>query len=291
MTRFLRFLALLPLATLAAGAVVVPSAPPAAPPDRITTELLLSRLTSNIQNLKTLRCSVRAQERLASGKYQPARTAMKMTFNPQRVYLKNIKGLEVLWVSGQNGGDAWVYPNSFPYVTLSLDPNGSIMRKNQHHSALDAGFGTIADLIHGSSQRRDQSFERSFRYSGDSLIAGRACYVLRSDFPQFRYVPYLTVAGDTPARIADKFGCGEYRVMERNGLDPGEAVAVGKTLQVPNGYGRRTFVCVDQKLMLPLLVQVHDDKGLFERFEFSDIVANQPIPLAEFSKDYPEYKL
>jgi len=104
-------------------------------------------------------------------------------------------------------------------------------------------------------------------------------------------VTYKAVAGDTPARIADKFGCGEYRVMERNGLDPGEAIPVGKTLQVPNGYGRRTIVCVDQKLMLPLVVEVHDDKGLFEKFEFSNIVANHPIPAAEFTKDYPGYKL
>ncbi|UOG72997.1 DUF1571 domain-containing protein [Hymenobacter tibetensis] len=289
MTRFFRLLAFLPLTAVALGTAFAPAAQ--APADRITTEQLMNRLSNTIESLKTLRCNVRAQERLITGKYQSAQTSMKMTFNPQRIYLKNIKGVEVLWVAGQNDGDAWVYPNSFPYVTLSLDPNGSIMRRNQHHSALDAGFGTISDLIHGSSQRHDHSFERSFRYVGDSIILGRPCYVLRSNYPQFRYVPYKTVAGDTPARIADKFGCGEYRVMERNGISPGSAIAVGQTLQVPNGYGRRTIVCIDQKLMLPVIVDVHDDKGLFEKFEFSDIIANQPIPLAEFSKDYPAYKL
>ena len=290
MTLFFRVPALFILSgvVLSAGMLLPASAPGT---DRITTEQLMSRLSSSIENLKSLRCSVRAQERLASGGYQQANTIMKMTFNPQRVYMRNIKGLEVLWVSGQNDGDAWVYPNSFPYVTLNLDPNGSIMRRNQHHSILDAGFGTIADLIKGSAQRRDHSYEKSFRYTGDSTIAGRPCYVLRSDFPQFRYVAYKTVAGDTPRRIADKFGCGEYRVMERNNLTPGKTLPVGKVLQVPNSYGHRTIVVVDQKLMLPLVVQVNDDKGLFEKFEFSDIVANQPIPLAEFSKDYPEYKL
>lgn len=290
MTRFLGLLLFFPLVTVALGATLVQTATPDA--DRITTEQLMTRLTSSITNLKTLRCNVRAQERLSNGKYQPARTTMKMTLHPQRVYLKNnIKGVEVLWVEGQNDGDAWVYPNSFPYVTLSLDPNGTIMRRNQHHSILDAGFGTIASLIHGSSQRRDHSFEHSFRYVGDSTVAGRPCYVLRSEYPQFRYVSYTSVAGDTPARIAEKFGCGEYRVMERNGISPGSAIPVGKMLQVPNGYGRRTLVCVDQKLMLPVLVRVHDEKGLFEQFEFINIVANEPIPLAEFTKDFPEYKL
>ena len=288
MMRFSRF----PVLFLGFGVVCAAFLPSPAPgADRITTEQLMSRLSSTIENLKSLRCNVRAQERLADGKYQQARTAMKMTFAPLRVYLKNAKGIEVLWVTGQNDGDAWVYPNSFPYVTISLDPNGSVMRKNQHHTVLDAGFGTIADLIKGSSQRRDHSFEKSFRYAGDTTIAGRPCYVLRSDFPQFRYVAYKAVAGDTPERIADKFGCGEYRVMERNGLSPGEKVEVGRTLQVPNSYGRRTIVCVDQKIMLPLVVQVNDDKGLFEKFEFSDVVANQPIPAAEFTKGFPGYKL
>jgi hypothetical protein len=43
--------------------------------------------------------------------------------------------------------------------------------------------------------------------------------------------------------------------------------------------------------MLPLIVHVVDDKGLFERFEFSDVAANQPISPAEFTKDYKGYKL
>ncbi|SHJ25647.1 LysM domain-containing protein [Hymenobacter daecheongensis DSM 21074] len=278
----------LPVLALALLPALAATTPP--PADKLTTEQLLTRLTSAIENLKTLRCNVRAQER-SGNKYQHARTAMKMGFNPLRVYLRNDKGIEVLWVTGQNDGDAWVYPNSFPYVTLSLDPNGSIMRRNQHHSVLDAGFGTIADIIKGSKQRQDHVFERTFRYASDTTITGRPCHILRSDFPQFRYVPYKTTKPETLASIADRFGCGEYRIMERNDLSPDATVPAGKTLQVPNGYGKRTIICVDQKLFLPLVVQVQDDKGLFEKFEFSDVVANQPIPAAEFAKGYKGYKL
>ncbi|TGE16402.1 LysM peptidoglycan-binding domain-containing protein [Hymenobacter elongatus] len=278
--RFLVFAVILLVALAAAPA----------PADKPTTEQVLSRLTSSIENLKTLRCNVRAQERLADNKYQQARTAMKMAFSPLKVYLRNQKGIEVLWVTGQNSGDAWVNPNSFPYVTLNLDPNGSVMRRNQHHSVLNAGFGTFADLIQGSSLRQDHAYERSFRYTGDSIVGGRACHVLRSDFPQFRYITYKTTKPESIARIADRFGCGEYRIMERNNLTAEELVPAGKTLQVPNSYGRRTIVCVDLKTFLPAVVQVNDDKGLFEKFEFSDVVANQPIPAAEFAKDFKGYK-
>lgn len=282
MTSILRFPAFAALLLVALAAAPAPA-------DKPTTELVISRLSGAIENLKTLRCTVKAQERL-DGKYQQARSTMKIMASPLKIYVRNQKGVEVLWVTGQNNGDAWVNPNAFPYVTLNLDPKGAVMRRSQHHSVLNAGFGTIADLLHGSSLRQDRSYERSFRYTGDSTVAGRACHVLRSDFPQFRYVTYKTTKAESIARIAERFGCGEYRITERNGLSVDETVPAGKTLQVPNSYGRRTIVCVDQKTSLPTVVQVNDDKGLFEKFEFSEVVANQPIAAAEFTKEYKDYK-
>jgi Protein of unknown function (DUF1571) len=283
----LRLLALLHPAT-----APLPASPPAlaaaAPTETPTIETLLNRLGSTIGKLQTLRVNVNATERHPDG-YQQARTLMKISLSPLRIYLRNQKGIEVLYVQGQNNGDAWVYPGKFPYVTVSLDPNGSLMHRNQHHSVLDAGYGVIADLIRVPPQR-SEAYRRSFRYQGDTTIQGRPCYLLRSDFPQFKYVSYKTVGGETAAKIAERFGCGEFRIAQRNDIDYEDVLPEGKTLMVPNAYGRRTILCVDQKLMLPLAVAVWDDKGLFESFEFSQVVPNQPIPAAEFTKDFPGYK-
>ncbi|OGX84497.1 hypothetical protein BEN47_16230 [Hymenobacter lapidarius] len=270
------------------GALALADASAPAPPT-LSTEQLTSRLSSAIETLKTLRCNVKAQERIGSG-INRAQSIMKISYKPLRIYIKNQKGVEVLWVSGQNGGDAWVYPAAFPYITISLDPNGKLMRGNQHHTALQAGFGTISDLLSTTGLRQNDAFSRSFRYTGDTTILGRTSHVLRSDYPQFRYVSYKAGRNETIATVADRFGCGEYRVIERNGLTIGDKIPEGKVLQVPNAYGRRTTVCVDPKTYLPTMVQVNDDKGLFEKFEFSDVVINQSIPLEEFSKDYKGYK-
>jgi hypothetical protein len=270
------------LALQAAASPAAPSLPP------ITTPQLMSQLTAAIQNLKTLRCAADASERIGS-KYIKDRSVMKLTFSPLRVYLKNGKGIEVLYVAGQNNGDAWVNPNAFPYVTLSLAPEGSLMRKGQHHTVLQAGFGTIADLLDGSASRTDKSFNRSFRYAGDTTVQGRPHYILRSDYPQFRYVTYKAVKNETPATVAAHFGCGEYRILERNKLDVGEKLDEGQVLQVPNSYGRRTLVVVDPKTFLPTVVAVYDDRGLFEKYDFYNVVANQAIPPAEFTKNYSGY--
>jgi len=60
---------------------------------------------------------------------------------------------------------------------------------------------------------------------------------------------------------------------------------------VPNSYGRRTIICIDPGTYLPTLVQVNDDKGLFERFEFSDVIPNQALPPEEFTRGYKGYKI
>jgi hypothetical protein len=274
-----------PFGTLALLAATAPAPPPA-----LTTEQLTARMSTAIEGLKYLRCTVKAQERIG-GRINQANSIMKLSYKPLRIYIKNQKGVEVLWVAGQNDGDAWVYPASFPYVTLSLDPNAKLMRSNQHHTVLQAGFGTISDLLRTTGLRQDNTFSRSFRYVGDTTVQGRNNHILRSDFPQFRYVSYKAGKNETIGTVAERFGCGEFRIIERNDLTIGDKIPEGKILQVPNGYGRRTVLCVDPKTYLPTLVQVNDEKGLFERFEFMDVVPNQPIPVAEFTKDYNGYKL
>ena len=275
----------IPGSILALMAATAPATSPS-----ITTEQLTTRMSSAIEGLKFLRCTVKAQERI-EGSIHQARSIMKLTYNPLRIYIKNQKAVEVLWLAGQNDGDAWVYPAAFPYVTLSLDPNGKLMRGGQHHTALQAGFGTISDLLRTTALRQDNSFSRSFRYVGDTIFQGRTNYILRSDYPQYRYVNYKAGKNETIGTVAERFVCGEFRIIERNGLSIGEKIPEGKVLQVPNGYGRRTTLCIDPKTFLPTVVQVNDEKGLFERFEFLDVIPNQPIPLAEFTKDYKGYKL
>lgn len=257
---------------------------------KLTTSQVISQLTDAIENLKSLRAVVDARERIGN-KYIPAVSTIKLTTKPLQVYLKNQKGVEVLYVAGQNNGNAYVYPAAFPYITLSLDPKGSLMRRDQHHTALQVGFGTISDLLMGSDKLLDKSFNRSFRYVGDSTIQRRTCYVLRSDYPQFRYINYKAGKNETTVTVAARYGCGEYRILERNKLSPSSELDEGQIIQVPNAYGRRTIVLVDPKSFLPIAVTVYDDRGLFERFEFSNVVANQPIPAEEFRKGYKGYKL
>lgn len=262
---------------------------PAPPAEPLTVQQVKARLKAAIESLKTLRCVIVAEERIGT-KRVSGTTAVKLTNSPLRVYLKTQKAIEVLYVAGQNNGDAWVNPAAFPYFTLSLNPNGSLMRKGQHYTALQVGYDTIGKLLAMDSQP-DAAFTHSFRYAGDSVLQGQLCHVLRADYPQFRYVAYRVRRGETITAIADRFSCGEYRILERNDLAVGAELTEGQILQVPNAYGSRVMLLVNAKTFLPASVTVYDERGLFEKYTFSNVIANQPIPAAEFTRNFPGYKL
>ena len=261
---------------------------PVPPSEPLTTRQVKLRLRAAIESLKTLRCVIIGEERIGT-KHVAGTTAVKLTSNPLRVYLKTQKAIEVLYVTGQNGGDAWVNPAAFPYFTLSLNPNGSLMRKGQHYTALQVGYDTIGKLL-AMDSHPDAAFTHSFRYTGDSVLQGQPCHVLRSDYPQFRYVTYRVGQGETITSIADRFSCGEYRILERNNLSVGATLTEGQILQVPNAYGSRVILVINMKTFLPTSVTVYDERGLFEKYTFQNVIANQPIPAAEFTRNFPDYK-
>ena len=261
------------------------AAPPAEP---VTTQQVKARLKAAIESLQTLRCLIVGDERIGT-KHVRGTTAVKLTSSPLQIYLKTQKAIEVLYVAGQNDGAAWVNPAAFPYFTLSLNPSGSLMRKGQHYTVLQVGYDTIGKLLEADSHP-NATYTRTFRYAGDSLLQGQLCHVLRSDYPQFRYLTYRAGRGETVTSIADRFGCGEYRILERNSLAVGASLAEGQVLQVPNAYGRRVILVINAKTYLPASVTVYDDQGLYEKYTFLNVVANQPIPAAEFTRNFPGYK-
>jgi hypothetical protein len=86
--------------SIAAGAVFLLTAATAPLPPSITTEQLTARMSAAIEGLKTLRCVVKAQERIG-GNINQARSVMKLTYKPLRIYIKNQKRRRCLGIPGQ----------------------------------------------------------------------------------------------------------------------------------------------------------------------------------------------
>jgi outer membrane lipoprotein-sorting protein len=252
-----------------------------------TSSELINSFFDAVDNIKTLRFNMQCNERI-KGTLKHYESKAKLQTSPRKIYL-SLKGPELLWIQGQNGGDAYVNPGTFPYINLNLDPYGSIMRKDQHHTIHEMGFRYLADIIKEGAIRSGDKMDKYFTFSGEEKFNGRTCYKLSISFPDFSWGPYVVKKGENLITIARKLKVSEYMILTYNNLGWYDDIKEGQTIQVPNAYAKLTLLLLDKELLLPINIKVFDDKGLFETYEYSDLKVNQPIPDVEFSKEFPGY--
>jgi hypothetical protein len=257
-------------------------------PDNMTNDELIRNVFSSIDNLKTLRYSLQCNERI-KGRMQHTESKVKLQVAPRKLYLY-IKGIEVLWCEGTNNGNALVNPGSFPYINLNLDPFGSLMRKDQHHTIYEMGYQYLEDILKDGLRRVGDKIDKNFILLGEEKYNGRTCYKLSISFPDFAWNSYTVKKGETLITIARKLRVSEYMVLENNPkLGWYNDVKEGDVIKVPNAYAKLTLLLIDKEYMLPVNNKVFDDKGLFETYEYSDMQVNQPIDPKEFTKNYSGY--
>lgn len=249
---------------------------------------LIDNLFEAIDNVKTMRFSLQCNERI-KGRMQHYESKVKLQVSPRKLYL-SLKGPEVLWIQGANNGNALVNPGAFPYMNLNLDPYGSLMRKDQHHTIHEMGFQYLADILRDGIKRSGDKFDKYFVMAGEEKLNGRMCYKLTISFPDFAWVPYIVKKGENLTSIARKLRVSEYMVLMNNSkVSWYNDVKEGQIIRVPNAYGKLTILLIDKEHFLPVSNKVFDDLGLFETYEYQDLKVNPQIPAEEFSKDYKDY--
>lgn len=249
---------------------------------------LIDKIFAAVDNVKTVRYNLQCNERI-KGKMQHTESKVKLQVSPRKLYLY-IKGIEVLWVQGQNNGNALVNPNSFPYINLNLDPYGSLMRADQHHTIHEMGYQYLYDILKDGYKKAGDNLNKYFTVMPDEKHNGRDCYKLAITFPDFAWIPYTVKKGENLTTIARKLRVSEYMVLENNPKLSGyNDVKEGQVIKVPNAYAKMTLLLVDKEHMLPVNNKVFDDRGLFETYEYFDLKVNPPIAPEEFTKTYKDY--
>jgi outer membrane lipoprotein-sorting protein len=252
---------------------------------------LIDKIFTAVDNVKTLKYELQCNERI-KGKMQHTESKVKLQVSPRKLYL-NIKGIEVLWLQGQNNGNALVNPNSFPYINLNLDPYGSLMRKDQHHTIHEMGYQYLADILRDGMKKvidKGEKFDKYFAVLADEKHDGKECYKLAISFPDFAWINYTVKKGENITTIARRLRISEYMVLENNPKLGGyNDVKAGDVIKIPNAYGKLTLLMIDKETLLPLNNKVFDDKGLFETYEYYNLQLNPVITPEEFTKDYKDY--
>lgn len=257
--------------------------------DLTAKEILLKNLTA-ISEVKGLKYHLKVTERGKKG-VNNYESSVKFIKKPKKVYLY-IKGTEVLWLEGKNKGKAYVKPNSFPYISLNLDPMGNIMRQDQHHTINEMGYDYFASIIEHSVIKIGNRFDEFFKLLPEEKINNRLCYKLVIENKDFGYTNYTVGDNESITSIARKNYVSEYLILEKNlkFSDYFHILKKGEVIKIPTWYCKTVEIYIDKFYFLPIDVKIWDEKGLFEEYSYYFLQVNPSFEPSEFTKDYKDYK-
>jgi len=256
----------------------------------LSTREIITHMFDSIKKIKTQRFDLKSTERINGNHFSFAESKIKINESPKKIYFHNPKrGVELLWVEGENKGEVVVRSKSFP-MNLDLDPYGSIIRKDQHHTIFDLGFPHIGITIANTIISAPKEFDKHFKSAGTIIWNHKECYQIVIDYPSYKYIEYIVKKGETVTSIARKLNTSDYKIRYKNNLSSYfGSIAEGKKLLIPTPYSNKGIFYIEKKTMLPVCVKVYDEEGLFESYEYSNVQINVPFAANEFSKNFKEY--
>jgi hypothetical protein len=218
-------------------------------------------------------------------------TDVKLIREPYQVYLVQRFPKEGVEILCEQGADRpLINPNSFPWFNLSLDPYGSLMRRNQHHTVFDSGFDLMNSILSRELKRIGQDTAAHIFYKGIIDWQGKPAYHIELTNPKYHIASYKVKSDEDLNTIARELNISEYAILELNeDVDFFDDVSTGQNLQVPSRYAKKMVLYIDKEYMLPLGIKVYDDKGLFEQYAYRNFILNPDFDKGEFTSEYQDY--
>lgn len=254
-----------------------------------TPQAVLQKTFTSVSNIHSLSYKLSNTERI-DDKLLTGEQFVQLSLKPFRCYLYFInpsQGSKALYVEGTNNNELIYAPNGFPYTNLSLDPNGSLARKNNHHSIFEVGFGYITSILKYSCSKSNTVIS----IGSDIIWENQHCYTLIIENPLYGYTNYTVKKGENILSIARKLYVSEYHIMKLNSfIDSFNDVNEDQTIRVPNMYAKKIELYINKQHYLPLVQKIYDDKGLYEKYEYYDLKINPNLPSGIFTEEYLEKK-
>jgi outer membrane lipoprotein-sorting protein len=226
-----------------------------------------------------------------NGKMVNQKSNVKLRRDPLTVYSKQTEpasGIEVLYKKGDT--KALINPNGFPWVNLNLDPYGSTMRKDQHHTIHDAGYDLVVSILEHLFEKYGAESREMTGITGTEQWNGNACYVIDIKNPYFKFEDYTIKDGENLITIAEEKKLSEFMILENNpSLKDYYDVKKGQVIKIPNDYSPHFILYLDQERLIPLVMKIYDDKGLYEQYEYTNVELNVKFEAAEFTPEFHAY--
>lgn len=250
----------------------------------------MNKIFDAAKKVRSLTYTMKKTERF-NGKMIFQITHVKYNAEPLQVYLKQehpTKGLEVLYPKYATSKKAVINPNKFPWFNITADPDGGIMRDDQHHSIRESGYYYFMDILSFLYKKYNTSALISI--GRDSVWNGDSCYTVTFDNRYFTYTIDTIKKDENIIDLARRNHIPEYMILELNkNIDDYNDVNEGQILNIPNDYARGMKLIVKKDSYLPLITEVYDDKGMYEKYEYHNLVVNPELISEEFDLNYDSY--
>lgn len=251
---------------------------------------LIRTMIDQTKEIEGFTAEITKEERI-DGELGKQITAVKLVREPFQLYLNQRfpkEGVEILCTD--KNGKALINPNAFPWFNLSLDPYGSLMRRDQHHTIYDSGFDLLAKILDRELQRIGSDTASHLFYKGIENINNRPSHAIEMLNPNYKITPYKVKEGEDILIIAESLNVSEYAILELNeDIDFYDDVSTGQEINVPLSYAKKMLLYLDVEYMLPLVFSVYDNNGLYEQYMYSKFVLNPKFKQDEFSSNNEDY--
>lgn len=193
------------------------------------------------------------------------------------------KGAVVLYNAVADSQRITVKPNTFPWVSVTLDRNDWLVRKGGHHTVDQAGFDYTLDILDFILQKYGKGSCDFIRFGMQSITGDVSCRNVELDNPHFKWIDYTLQEDENVTLLAARLRLSDYMILRRNPqFDKFSNIHPGMTIKIPTDYAQRMVVCVDDKTGLPAFIQIFDDQGLFEEYEFVGMKINPELTDNDF---------
>lgn len=245
-----------------------------------------------LDGLVTVSGRVKRTERV-NGVMESGDLRFKVNAKPFKVYLYNIdphEGTELLYVDGWNDDKCYIHPNQFPWVNVSMDSYGSTMLKDQHHHLTSTGFITMRRILRWTLAQPAADIKQRIVHAGKEKWYGKMLDVVKIKNDDYQIKKYTVQAGEDLLKIDVKLAVPSYKLLEINPeIEDYFDVKPGQVIKVPSHYGKEIVLMIDPDTKLPIVQLIFDDKGLFEKYEYSEIKVNPRFSTLDFSEDNEAY--
>ncbi len=250
----------------------------------------LQIMTQKASEVKTTKYDAIMHERIGK-KFVDKTSYFKINCSPFKIYVReSIIGikLEGLYNEGFNENKLLISTIGFPWVHTLLDPYGKKVRNNHHHTIFETGFDYFVSVI--NELLINHSDDIKLNYDGEETMHDRACYKLTIVDDSFKYVKYKVQPGENFTTISKRFFINDYMILELNpDIDYYDDVKPGQLIQIPTVYAKRMVLYLDKNLMLPIQIDIYDDKGLYAGYSYINLVINPAFAWNEFNTTFKDY--